>query len=326
LGGNKKELEKDLLEDVDNIGMLYYVADKFNFICNKYKNTLLRNIDIRKTLDINGGMYVGLRQHVKIFREENPAIPSVDLCSKIHYIFDNALNNIFMYVYNNQPFKNPPVDYTPPFAEEVNKTFFGETYTRQPSIFPRRLSEVFIQTSNIYSVLHELFITCVDELLKNDPTGSGILFESKYDHLSADDRLKSFYDTIKDLNPLIGRIMDLYILEHIHLMDNNTTTIIYTGTAHSEFIYYELLLCEGYQLKEMETIQYSSWYEGDVECNLIFPSNKINIQELNNKCNGIKSMYDTISEYRKKIFIKNLILFDKYWEKIFDTNPTDLFL
>lgn len=322
LGGALPSLSPDLLEDVDNIGMLYYVADKFNFIRNKYKNTLLRNIDIRKILDINGGMYVGLRQHVKIFREENPAIPSADLCSEIHYIFNNALNNIFKYVYTNQPFKNQPVDYTPPFAEEVNKTFFGETYTRQPSIFPRRLSEVFLHTSNIYTVLHELFITCVDELLKNDPTGSSILFERKYDHLSANDRLNLFYDTIKNLNPLVGRIMDLYILEHIHLMDNNTTTIIYTGAAHSEFIYYELLLCEGYQLKEMETIQYS---EGDLECNRMFPSDKINIQELNTKYNSIKSMYDTDSDYRKKIFIKNLILFNKDWEEKFNTNPSNLF-
>jgi len=311
----------DLLEDVDNLSMLTYVSDKFNFICNKYKNTLLRSIDIRKTVDINDGMYVGLRQHVRNFREKNPDIPSIDLCSEIHYIFNNALKNIFKYVYTNQPFKNLPIDYTPPFAEEVNKTFFGETYTRRPSIFPRRLSEMFVHTSNIYTALHQLFITHIDKLLEDDPSGSSILFESKYDHLSANDRLKLFYDTIKDLNPLIGRVMDLYILEHIHLMDNNTTTIIYTGAAHSWFIYYELLLCEGYQIKEMETIKYS---EGR-ECNRIFPSNEINIEELNTKCNSIKNMYDTVSEYRKNIFIKNLIIFNKDWEKIFNTNPNDLF-
>jgi hypothetical protein len=321
LGGNNKELAPDLFKDVDEVWQVSYVYDKFNFICNKYKNTLLRNINIRKTLGISNGMYVVLKQHVDIIKEIKPAIPSIDLCIDIFYLFNDALDNIFKYVYNDQPFKNPPVDHTPPFAEEINKTFFGETYTRRPSIFPRRLSEVFIHTSNIYTVLNQLFITYIDELLKNDPTGSGILFESKYDHLSANDRLELFYDTIKGINPLIGRIMDLYILEHIHLMDNNTTTIIYTGTKHSEFIYYELLLCEGYQLKEMETIKYS---EG-TECNRIFPSDEINIDELNTKCNSIKNMYDTESEYRKKIFIKNLIIFDGDWEKKFNTNPNDLF-
>jgi len=309
LGGSN--INTDLFEDKVDTTRLEYISNKFEFIQTKYKNILYRNIDIRKVLNIEDAMAAGLKQHVKILKN----LQVQNLYDEINGYFNDGYSNIKKYIISDEEFTNLPWKFPPPFPDEENQKFFGKNYTRKPLIFPRKLSEVFIHTKDIYKRLVKLF-NYFDRTYDN----------SILNHSNEDERLNLFFNKISMLDPLIGRIMDLYILEYISLMENDTSTVVYTGSKHTEFLYYELILIEGYKVLEIENISYKYLDGNNTKCEREFPYEKININELNIKCDNIKKMYDNISKKYKNIFIMNMIMMDKSWENNFNDNPHELFL
>jgi hypothetical protein len=106
-----------------------------------------------------------------------------------------------------------------------------------------------------------------------------------------------------NLNSLLARIMDLYILEYINLMPYNTTTIVYSGAVHSRFLFNELIIFDGYNIIELELENIND----DNLCNRIFPSTDINIEKLYSSYLIIKKMYDDAPLENKIIFKENLL-------------------
>ena len=335
----KNELSPDLLEIKGTFGSLQYISSKFNRIFSKYKNVIYRAIDLRSTLDIDYCMVVTIDQIIYKYKmDKDTNLSMKDLFININDLFINSMNNINKYIINDEQFMNmkPPVP--PPYGDEENKKFFGDSYTRKPQIFPRKLSEIFIHTQHLYSILRELFIETVNEYNKNP----NILTNPSFDYLSDDDRIELFMKNINGLNILITRIMDLYILEYIHLMDNNTATVVYTGSAHSRFLFNELIVLEKYKILEMENTNYI--YNSDERniCERVFPSFNTNLDKLNSNYDNIKNMYDNVEiDAYKKNFIKNMLLMTinpnvpvmtnielqlGFWENTMAVNPSELFL
>ena len=336
--GGKKEFEPDLLEIKDTDNSLTYIQSKFIKIFSKYRNVLSRKIDLRQTLNIEYCMFISIKQTIAKMKE-NPELSMKDIFIKVNDLFQDSMTNINKYIINDEPYVNIKQPIPPPFGDEENKKFFGESYTRKPYIFPRKLSEVFIHTQNLYSTLKELFIETVNVYNKNP----NILINSAFDHLNDDDRLILFYNNINQLNILITRIMDLYTIEYIHLMDNNTATVVYTGGAHSRFLFNELIVIEDYEILEIENINYIHNFNLDEQnkCERVFPSFNTNLDKLNSNYKNIKNMYFTESNIDyKQNFIKNMLLMTYtsnipvisnlelqlgYWEDIMAMDPLVLF-
>ena len=230
-----------------------------------------------------------------------------DIFIKVNDLFQNSMTNINKYIINDEPYVNIKLLIPPPYGDEENKKFFGNSYNRKPLIFPRKLSEVFITTQNLYLTLKKLFIETVNEYNKNP----NILINSAFDYLSDDERLELFYKNIDGLNILITRIMDLYTIEYINLMEDNTVTVVYTGSAHSRFLFNELIVFEDYKILEIEHINYIRAYNSDELniCERVFPSFDTNLDKLNSNYQNIKNMYniETNDEYKQN-FIKNMLL------------------
>ena len=141
--------------------------------------------------------------------------------------------------------------------------------------------------------------------------------------------------------------MDLYTLEYISLMDNNTTTVVYAGSAHTRFLFNELVVLENYTILEVESKKYikSDFYDNIGRCEKIFPSFDTNVEELNNNYNNVKDLYNdksgiVLSDEHKNNFINNMLLMTfqhnmpvisnvelqfGYWEDIMANNTGSLF-
>jgi hypothetical protein len=271
--------------------------------------------------------------------KKNSELSMKDIFIKVNTLFQDSMKNINKYIINDEPFINKKQPMPPPYGDEQNKKFFGDSYNRKPLIFPRRLSEVFITTQKLYLILKELFIETVNEYNKNP----NILTNPAFDYLSDDDRLELFYKNIAGLNILIARIMDLYTIEYINLMEDNTVTVVYTGSAHSRFLFNELIVFEDYKILEIEYINYIHSYNSDESniCQRVFPSFDTNLDKLNSNYQNIKNMYniETNDEYKKN-FNKNMLLITNhrnfpvisnielqlgYWEDTMALHPSVLF-
>jgi len=262
--GGKKELDPSLLDQKYLTGSLRYIDDKFYYMSKKYKNVIARGVNIRNNLEI----------FIYIFRlkkdvDEDRITP--DIIKEVQL----AISNIKKYIINDELYKNEGNIGSPPFGDEENKQFFGNSYNRRPSIFPRRLSEIFISTKQLYANLRELFIEYIDKIDKID---------------KIEDQIKFFLTETSVI--LVARIMDLYVLEYIHLMDNNTTTVLYAGSAHTRFLFNKLVVIDGYKILEIEK-KYNIYNNvfNIKECQKVFPSFDTNLDNLNFKYNNITKLY-----------------------------------
>ena len=122
------------------------------------------------------------------------------------------------------------------------------------------------------------------------------------------------------------------------------TTVVYSGSAHSRFLFNELIVLEDYKIIEIENIKHilNTNYENVKRCEKVFPSFDTNIEELNNNYNKIKKMYDNeeikdlkdnfiynmllMTSHRNIPVIPNIELTFGYWEDIMVNNPESLFV
>jgi len=335
-GGEELNPEPDLLEEYKQSNSLKYISSKFYKIFSKYKNVLKNAVDIRTTLGFDYCYDILIQQIIPMIKEDNPDLSHKDIFSKINDLFQISLNNIKNYIIQDQQIINK--NFNLPFGSVENKKFFGQSYTRKAEFYPRRLSEVFITTQKLYLKLKELFIEVFNEYNKNP----NILINSAFDYLNNDDRLNLFYTNIFGFRPLITRIMDLYIIEYINLMEDNTTTVVYTGTAHSRFLFNELIVFEDYEILEIENKMGIEKIGSPITCEKVFPSFNTNIDKLNYNYKNIKYMYeDEQDDNLKNTFIKNMLLIDitdliptitnterqlGLWEDIMTIDPIKLFL
>ena len=337
--GGKKELAKDLFLEENN--SLEYVADRFRLIEMRYKNVLNKAVDIRDTLDIAHGMY---EANVQLFNnlKKDDSLTIDDIYVKLNTKFETSLKNINTYIIDDQEYTNlNAVKYTtPPFADEMNKLFFGDIYTKKPAALPRKLSEVFVTTKDLYTNLRELFI---EFMAKHNGENKDILINPMFNHLSEKDKLELFFNHTSELNMILCRVMDLYVLEYINLMPNNSTTVLYAGAAHTRFLFNELNMFDGYKTIEMEDESYiiNSVYPDKYDtCERVFPSFNTNLDELNTKYINIKNIFDTKSPDEQSKFIKNMLTMNYtanlsvlpnlelklgIWEDIMSNNPNFLF-
>ncbi len=339
LGGNKKELAKDLFLEESN--SLEYVADRFRLIEMRYKNVLNKAVDIRDTLDIIYGMSeANILLYNRLKKDSSLTID--DIYVKLNTKFQTSISNINTYIINDQEYINiNAVKYSlPPFADEMNKEFFGDTYTKKPAALPRKLSEVFVTTKDLYTNLRELFI---EFMAKHTGENKDILINPIFNHLSEQDKLELFFNHTSELNVILCRVMDLYVLEYINLMPNNSTTVLYAGATHTRFLFNELNTFDGYKTIEIEDESYimNSVYPDKYNtCERVFPSFNTNLDELNTKYINIKNIFDTKSPDEQSKFIKNMLTMDYtsnlpvvpnlelklgIWEDIISNNPNFLF-
>jgi len=125
-------------------------------------------------------------------------------------------------------------------------------------------------------------------------------------------------------------------------MEDNTTTVVYTGTAHSRFLFNELIVFEDYEILEIENKMGIEKIGSPITCEKVFPSFNTNIDKLNYNYKNIKYMYeDEQDDNLKNTFIKNMLLIDitdliptitnterqlGLWEDIMTIDPIKLFL
>ncbi len=309
---------------------LSYVDKKTEYITQKYSNTIKRAMDLRQVLNIGEGQLVIHLNTIRsimglIHRQqlETDFLPDVDFIDelKIQYKIisenvENAIENIKKYIIDDTEFLNDPQilkERNPPFVEEENKKFFGPTYNRRHPMFGRKFSEIFIHTRDLYTNVRELFIDAYDEYVRNPK----ILINPAFDHLSLEERNKLYFKTVENLFLPIVRIMDLYALEYLSLMPNNSTTVIYTGSAHSKFYFNELCILENYKLVEIERMEHYMFHPTIFDCQKTFPSFDSNIKQYNNFTKRLYTNYLTKSPDEKNRFLKNILLIsDNYYSEI----------
>jgi len=315
-------------------GFIDYISSKFSFIQSKYNNILYKNVDIRKSLPISIRSLYDLidniteKYDVEYSDEEEPYVElpldlsnlnggaevGLDNSEKdrkyINDINDFFINNILTiinkYIFDDEPFRYP-------LNNDQNKDFFGIEYE------PTRLSEVCIKTKELYNHLKQL----IKNELDREPIDQ--LTNPELDHLDFIERVGSFQLRLMNLLQLTARLMDLYILEYIHLMPNNTTTVIYSGALHSRFLFNELIILDGYDIVDLENKNYTI----DNICNRTFPMNPEAVIEINKYYNDARNLYN--KKVDKTKFINNLLLLaykedpNNTWENKIAYNPNELF-
>jgi hypothetical protein len=321
--GGKKELEPDLFEiKHEKVLELGYVYDRLQQISDKYKpNMLVRNYDIRARFDMVYVMPDVIIQAI----EEN--IDNLTLQKGI----DHALEMIEKYIINDEVIDPPSLEiFEPGFESKINtenRQFFTETYNRPSFTTHKRFTTIFRNNIEIFNHLKNI----LKEEIKDIKTNPKIFTDPSFNDLDIYGKFKIYNDRYANLNDLVSRIMDLYGLEYIHEMPKNSTTVIISGSSHTNYIFSHLCLLNNYKLLESEK-KYNNRIDANLyNCVYYYPYE--NDDEINQFNQIIKETRDELlstNPDRKKKFYENMLSQMKYRiyinEKIQEFNPLNLLL
>jgi hypothetical protein len=316
--GGKKELESDLFihSEIDQeIGI--YLHNRIEQMEDKYKpNMIKRSYDLRQVIEFHFIMSAMINYSIN---EEMDPI-------KIQQNIDESINNIKKYIINDEELTFPLPHYkrnninidlqNSLEAFNSNKTFFGSTYTRKSPREPKRLSEIYINTHIDYKYLKDMIIEEID-LIKKHPK---IFINPAFNHLSIDEKYNMYCSLYTTLQDLICRLMDLYGLEYVSEMPNNSATVIISGAAHTNYLFSRLCIFDNYKLVESEMVKHLEKNIGGYplyECLLDYPFTiKDELDEFNRIIKNTQKDLSSATPERKKYFYENILSSFPYYTYI----------
>lgn len=311
---NLKKIDTNIFEIKDNNSELLYLTERITQLKDKYNpNMKIRKYDIRESMQLANIMPQAVRDMIKEGLNEN----------EIQDLIDQCILDIEKYVLNDEILDLPfePHPFLEKDVNDENKEFFGATFRRKSFCEPKKFSEIFRNNLPTYNYLKNYIRT---ELTRLKALPKAFTNPAKA-HLSIDAKFRKYQEEYDLIENLICRIMDLYGLEYIHEMPNNSTTVVISGYLHTNYIFTHLCLMNKYKLIESEKIYKNRIGPNDYDCSYFFPfEGRDEINEFNNIMSQTKINVDGTNRYRKQYFFENMLSQKPYF--IYINNTKDEYL
>jgi hypothetical protein len=115
--------------------------------------------------------------------------------------------------------------------------------------------------------------------------------------------------------------MDLYTLEYVYEMPNNSTTVIIAGAAHTNFIFSRLCIIDEYDLIESEKTFIPE--DDRKNCKIYFPiTSHREIGEFNDIIKRTREKLLSASPIERSNFFNNLLLQFPFTKSVTSKDPT----
>jgi hypothetical protein len=299
-------VDESLIEEAPNLEYVYGLVLK---LMDRYPGKVdIRSIDIRKTLNLDHIV------HAFIIRKTQD--PEKYTFEKIQEEMDESIANIEKYIINDEPI--PPVEIpkdSPPYElpKFLNRNPIRKKYTEN-----KRLSEIFINTTEEYKHLKQ-FITEQVDIIKSFPK---YLIDKT---LEREDKIMKTVDLVYPLTNYISRIMDLYGIEYLSEMPNDSTSVYACGLNHAVFIMNNLCINYGYVIEESSDRNANWEYNEEIQSLILKSKYPYKYEDdydmLNYYMNKTTDKLSKASTDNKIFFYKNLFTGLIQYE-----NPPDIFV
>lgn len=293
--GGKREFDPEIFEKYNMTMTEYdilYADYLINGIIKRYPGHKNLGFDLRKMMGI------------KIL---TPNLLLNELTSDINFKktqenIDSALSNIKKYVIDDLPINSLDID---PILDDG---FFVRNPLRKAHPEPKKLSEIFIKTTEEYGYLK----TLIQEEFEKIRVSPKYLVDSKFNYMDQGDRANEAYRIYETIGNYVLRLVDLYGLEYLAEMPNNSTTVYVCGYLHAYYLMNILCIKYGYKLKESNYLM----ERGISRYPYLL---KIDYKEFNDIMHLTKQQFDSSLPENKKIFYKNLFRCDTFYKSYEDS-------